>query len=119
MLFLDLFLLCFSISSPKSLNSIKNKWAPEIKQYCPSRPIFLIGNKMDLRNDEKTRKELLKLGQEPVKRAQGTSMADKIEAYGYFECSAKTKEGVENVFDASIRAVISLKKPKKNNCKIL
>ena len=60
------------------------------------------GNKKDLRNDEATKRELMKMKQEPVRVEAGRTMADKIGAVGYLECSAKTKEGNE-----SARRVIS------------
>lgn len=55
-----------------------------------------LGNKKDLRNDEATKRELMKMKQEPVRVEAGRTMADKIGAVGYLECSAKTKEGNES-----------------------
>lgn len=50
-------------------------------------PIILVGNKKDLRNDEKTRMELAKVKQSPVTTEQGKAKANQIGAYGYVECS--------------------------------
>ena len=35
---------------------------------------------------------------EPVKPEEGTAMAEKINAFAYLECSAKSKEGVREAF---------------------
>merc|ERR1712021_252390 len=78
----DVILMCFSIDSP------------EVKHFCPNVPIILVGNKKDLRNDPNTIKELAKMKQEPVKPEDGRTMAEKINAFAYLECSAKSKEGV-------------------------
>ena len=51
-------------------------------------------------NDESTNRELSKLKQEPVKSEEGYLMCERIKAYAYLECSAKTKEGVRDVFAA-------------------
>ena len=41
-------------------------------------------------------------------------MAEKIDAFDYIECSAKSKEGVKEVFDTAERiAMIELKMEKK------
>jgi GTPase SAR1 family protein len=55
--------------------------------------VVFLGNKKDLRNDEVTKRELMKMKHEPVRSETGRVMAEKIGAVGYLECSAKTKEG--------------------------
>ena len=37
---------------------------------------------------------------------EGISVAKKIKAVQYFECSAKTLQGVENVFDEAVKAAL-------------
>ena len=39
-------------------------------------------------------------------------MAEKINAYGYLECSAKTKDGVREVFETATRAALQVKRKK-------
>ncbi|XP_071379617.1 rho-related GTP-binding protein RhoA-A isoform X2 [Centroberyx affinis] len=116
----DVILMCFSIDSPDSLENIPEKWTPEVKHFCPNVPIILVGNKKDLRNDEHTRRELAKMKQEPVKPEEGRDMANRINAFGYLECSAKTKDGVREVFEMATRAALQAKKRgKKNGCLLL
>jgi Ras homolog gene family, member A len=111
--------MCFSIDSPDSLENIPEKWNPEVKHFCPNVPIILVGNKKDLRNDEQTKKELMKMRQEPVRPEQGRAMSDKIGAYAYLECSAKTKEGVRAVFETATKAALHSKKKSKGGCELL
>ncbi len=111
--------MCFSIDSPDSLENIPEKWTPEVRHFCPSVPIILVGNKKDLRNDDNTKRELAKMKQEAVKSEEGRAMAEKISAFQYLECSAKTKEGVRDVFETATRAALQTKKKKKRNCSIL
>lgn len=40
-------------------------------------------------------------------------MAQKIGAYTYLECSAKTGEGVREVFENATRAALTVRPPKK------
>lgn len=115
----DVILMCFSIDSPDSLENIPEKWTPEVKHFCPNVPIILVGNKKDLRNDPVTIKELSKMKQEPVKPEDGRAMAEKINAFAYLECSAKSKEGVREVFETSTRAALQVKKKKKGRCRLL
>jgi len=110
----DVILMCFSIDSPDSLENIPEKWTPEVRHFCPNVPIILVGNKKDLRNDSNTIKELSKMKQQPVSYEEGQAMASKIGAYGYMECSARTKEGVREVFELATRAALQTKKRKKN-----
>ncbi|NXA42332.1 RHOC protein, partial [Eudromia elegans] len=142
----DVILMCFSVDSPDSLENIPEKWTPEVKHFCPNVPIILVGNKKDLRHDEATRRELAKMkqvgpsagcsgaltaprgcpeppsrsSQEPVKPEEGRDMANRISAFGYLECSAKTKEGVREVFEMATRAGLQVRKHRRRRgCPLL
>lgn len=58
---------------------------------------------------------LLLVPQEPVKSEEGRDMAGRIAAFGYMECSAKTKEGVREVFEMATRAALQARRGKKSN----
>jgi Ras homolog gene family, member A len=79
-----------------------------------------------LRNDPKTIEELNKTSQSPVSESQvswyphsvtdlgwpadsciqGEEVRKKIGAYKYLECSARTSDGVKEVFEAATRAAL-------------
>ena len=109
----DVILMCFSIDNPDSFANIPEKWTPEVRHFCPNVPIILVGNKKDLRNDDNTKKELSKMKQEPVKSEEGSLMCERIKAYTYLECSAKTREGVRDVFTTAAKAALTEKIWKK------
>ena len=115
----DVILMCFSIDSPDSLENIPEKWTPEVRHFCPNVPIILVGNKKDLRQDETTKRELMKMKQEPVRPEEGKTVAEKINAFAYLECSAKTKEGVRQVFEMATRAALQTKKKRKTGCVLI
>eukprot|EP00794_Sanderia_malayensis_P006255 gene6255-6974_t len=115
----DVILMCFSIDAPDSLDNIPEKWTPEVKHFCPNVPIILVGNKKDIRNDEAIKRELGRMKQEPVKPEQGKNMAENIGAFAYLECSAKTKEGVREVFEMATKAALQVKKKKNKKCILL
>ena len=118
--FTDVILMCFCIDTPDSLANVLKKWTPEVRHFCPNVPIILVGNKKDLRNDENTKRELSKMKQEPVKSEDGSLMCERIKAYTYLECSAKTKEGVRNVFTTAARAaLVTNEKRNKRKCCIV
>ena len=94
----DVILLCYSIDNPDSLSNIGTKWNPEIKFYCPTKPVILVGNKKDLRNDPDVIKDLRQKHQEIVRTEQGKRMANRIGAVDFFECSAKTRQGLNEIF---------------------
>jgi len=112
-------LICFAVDSPDSLDNVQEKWISEVNHFCPGLPIILVGCKKDLRYDPKTQQDLAKSGQEPVLAQQGQRCADKIGATKYIECSAKTGEGVREVFEAATRAALLSKKKRSSKCNIV
>jgi len=47
----DVFLVCFSVVSPTSYETVAAKWIPELRHHAPTAPIILVGTKTDLRED--------------------------------------------------------------------
>ncbi|XP_048087480.1 uncharacterized protein LOC125286434 isoform X1 [Alosa alosa] len=115
----DAILIFFSIVQRDTLESIPNKFIPEVKHFCPNAPIILVGNKKDLRNDEYSLQQLAKNKQKPVKEEEGQDMAIRLNAFGYMECSVKMKEGLLEVLEFATRAALQAKKPsKKSTCPV-
>ncbi|KAI6661972.1 Transforming protein RhoA-like [Oopsacas minuta] len=116
----DVVLMCYSIDNPDSLENIEEKWVPEVRHFCPTVPIILIGNKKDLRFNPDTIRELAVQKMEPVRSENGRLVSSRIGAYDFLECSAKTKEGVKEVFEAATLAALKSKKSqKKKRCLFL
>lgn len=102
--------MCFAINNPDSLENINEKWAPEIAHFCPKVPIILVGNKGDLRNDPAALETMAKNNIKPVTTEDAERMARIIGAHAYMECSAKTRDGVREIFETG--AKLTLTKPR-------
>jgi len=102
----DVLLVCFSIANPDSLSNVTEKWQSEIMHFCPKVPIILVGTKKDLRYDPTTMEELSEMKLKPVSTEQGQHIASVIGARAYHECSARTREGVREVFESAALATI-------------
>ncbi|KAI8336438.1 GTP-binding protein rhoA [Choanephora cucurbitarum] len=113
-------LICFAVDSPDSLENVQEKWISEVLHFCQGLPIVLVGCKKDLRNDPATIEELRKNSQRPVTYEEGAAVAQKISAFKYLECSAKSGDGVREVFEQATRAALMVnKKKKKSGCTVL
>lgn len=118
----NVILICFSVDSPDSLDNVLEKWISEVLHFCQGVPIILVGCKSDLRHDPHTMEQLRQQQQQPVSSGDGQSVAQKIGASNYLECSARTGEGVREVFEAATRASLRSKEKKektKKKCSIL
>ena len=47
----DLAIVCYSVTSPQSLQDVGEKWIPEIRRYSSTLPFILVGLKVDERFD--------------------------------------------------------------------
>jgi len=103
----DVFLICFSIISPSSLENVPSKWHPEIDHHCHGIPIVLVGTKKDLRDDPETVSRLKEKGMAPLTPEQGETTAKKIGAAKYMEISSLRGEGLKELFDTAIQTVIT------------
>ena len=117
----DVFMLVFSVVSPKSCENVKAKWAPELAHYAPGTPVVLVGNKVDLRDDQDTLDTMAKQGLRMVSRAEGEALARDIGAVKYVECSALTQESLTEVFNAVILEALKGKRKtkKRSSCVVL
>ena len=111
----SVFLVAFSVVMPESMKNLEHKWVPEIRHSLPKAPFLVVGTQVDLREDEATRLKLAKRRQKPCLPEEGERFARRIGAYGYVECSALTKQGLKDVFDEAMLAVLDPRdvKPEK------
>ena len=114
----DVFLVCFSITSPPSFENVREKWFPEVHHHCPGVPCLIVGTQTDLRDDPQVREKLAKQKMQPVRKEDGERMAKELGAVKYVECSALTQFKLKDVFDEAIVAALeppTVKKPKRKS----
>jgi Ras homolog gene family, member A len=92
---------------------------PEVRHFCPGVPFVLVGCKKDLRDDPNTIAALRQMNQKPVSSEEAAAVSEKICAYAYIECSAKSKTGVREVFETATRAGLTVKKKGGSKCSVL
>ncbi|KAG0433175.1 Rho-related GTP-binding protein RhoA-A [Dictyocoela muelleri] len=105
----DLILLCYSIENKELLENVTKKWTLEIGNYCSNTDIFLIGLKKDVRGCEDYDQECV------ITAEEGMETAKEIKAVKFYECSSKTGENVNVVFEEVANYILEKKKraPKK------
>ena len=111
----NVFLICFSVDSPTSLENVKYKWVPEVRKHRPGAPIILVGTKADLRSATGKARELISL-----EVAEQESKA--VRAIKYMECSAMKNENVKEVFEEALYNGLfppEVKTDKKKSCTLL
>lgn len=104
----DVFLVCFSVTSPASFENVKEKWMPEVQHHCPGVPCLIVGTQVDLRDEPAVLEKLARQKQKPISAEMGERLARDLGAVKYVECSALTQKGLKNVFDeVSLANVLS------------
>ena len=70
---------------------------------------IILGTKTDLREKEEN----------TITATEGKKLRARIGAFRYVECSAKTRDGLTEVFEEAIRATLVEQKPSKRPCTLL
>ncbi|PBK99413.1 hypothetical protein ARMGADRAFT_1043645 [Armillaria gallica] len=127
-------MICFSVDNPVSLENVESKWLDEILEYCPGVKVSPLLSayhvsslaqaqpalKCDLRDDRAVKDRLLRYGTHPVEYEEGLSVARRIRASRYLECSSKHNRGVTEVFYEAARVSLSTRaKGSRDNCIIM
>ena len=100
----DVFILCFSLVNPTSLENVEYTWYPEIQQFCPGKPMILAGLKLEKRDEFQEHEDEYRAKQmEPVPTAKGLEMAKKLHLNGYFEVSVYDKRTMDKLFEEVVR----------------
>ncbi|KIY66392.1 hypothetical protein CYLTODRAFT_437455 [Cylindrobasidium torrendii FP15055 ss-10] len=97
----NVILIVFSVDFPTSLDNVHDKWFPEVAHFCEGTPLILVATKIDLRDDDSTKRMLSAQGQSPVTTAEGLAAAKRIGAK-YAECSARIGTNVHGVFNLAL-----------------
>ncbi|XP_050704679.1 uncharacterized protein LOC126990168 [Eriocheir sinensis] len=101
------FILCFALDNRASFENVSSKWLPELHKHCPKTPIVLVGTKMDVRNLD------------VLMPHDGKELVERHQVSKYVECSAKTQEGLQEVFDAVVRTPIAAVDQRSRRCVII
>ncbi|KAL8615527.1 hypothetical protein ACOMHN_028190 [Nucella lapillus] len=97
----DAFVICFDVTSPTSLERVKDQWLPEIKEYNSAAPFVLVATKCD----ERIKAQIEgKPSSATVSFSQAKALAQELGAKTYCESSAKNMTGVRKVFDEAALA---------------
>jgi len=111
----DVVAVCYDLSNPESIRNVYNKWLPELKQFCPGKPFCLVGCKKDLVAGN--RAEMSSLGgdselssSEEDAACSNVQAAAKSNAFGVYQCSAKTGKSIVDMFTAAIEAQMEMQK---------
>ena len=92
-----------------SFENVRSKWYQEVQHHCPYMPITIVGTKKDLRDAVIGSKQSVDSAQgiHNVYKEMAKPLVDELGkvVYKYVECSAKTGDGVKNVFEEAVRSV--------------
>lgn len=83
----------------------------------------MVGNKIDLRQDPEVVRQLKTMKQEPISTKKTLSVASRIQAHAFVECSAKTQENIQKLFEVAGKAAMQTRSHRDGsrmfNCNIV
>ena len=93
---IDCIVLGFSVTDKSDLMDIKNSFYPKVKEYPNIKLIYLVGNKIDVEDEERK-----------VDKEEALSF-EKENNLRYFEISCKTGEGVQEFYNDLINEIVKI-----------
>lgn len=85
------FLLCFALNNKKTLENAENIWLKEISPHTKDAKLILVGTKRDLQN---------------LTDNQIASFRYRINPYLYIECSTKSGENIQQLFNNIVKLTL-------------
>jgi small GTP-binding protein len=104
----DIVLLCFSLVTEASFESVRDKWHPEVDHYIKNVPTILVGTKVDLREAKLPDPSTGEF--HPVSNEQAEKMVDEIGSEKFMALSAKTGENLKKLFQEAVTMVLAARK---------
>ncbi|KIK23673.1 hypothetical protein PISMIDRAFT_679131 [Pisolithus microcarpus 441] len=109
-------MICFSVDNPVSLENVETKWIEEVVEHCPGVKLILVALKCDLRDDRNVAERLARHGLRSVQYEEGLTVARRIRASRYLECSSKHNRGVSEVFYEAARLSLTTRPKSSWGC---
>jgi Ras-related C3 botulinum toxin substrate 1 len=104
----DVFVICFSVVSPTSLENVQTTWIPELKKHNPTTPYILVGLKTDIRDDLSVCPDNCTNNCfSSVSYSQGEAVKTAIGAQKYIECSSRFQQNLSEVFEEAVKAALN------------
>ena len=101
-----------------------SQWLPELEQTSPQSLKIFVGNKIDLR--EEYLEKIKDPKKAPIRKEVARKIIEDEMKAKYVQCSALTREGLNEVFNEAMRLAISNKMPKmkkkgdgKKDCQLI
>ncbi|CAL1540355.1 unnamed protein product [Lymnaea stagnalis] len=114
----DVYLLCFDVSKPATLERLRHTWLPEMRKYSTAEtPFLVVGLKTDLRTiAQADGSDITKF----VTYGDGLKEAADMGSTNYIECSAKNNwAGIKRVLEKAAQAAVQHSLPadlKRSSC---
>jgi Ras-related C3 botulinum toxin substrate 1 len=119
---IDIFVICFSLVLPATLEEVRTLWVPEIKESRPDTPYILVGMNSEARDSFKEHaEECRNKGWETISTSTGEETKEAIGARFYVECSVKQFYNTNEVFETAVQTILpepDLSQRKKKDCQI-